>query len=62
VKAFVVILAALVFLAIAAVHGYRVYAGIPVTVSGQTVPMFVSWFGGGGAALLGLLLLVFGRK
>jgi hypothetical protein len=62
VKSFVVILAALVFLVIAALHGYRIYAGIPVLVAGQAVPMVCSWYAAGASAVLGLLLLAFGRK
>ena len=61
-KTFVVILAALVFFVVAALHGYRLYAGIPITISGQTLPMVASWYGAIGSALLGVLLLVFCRK
>lgn len=60
-KTFVVILSALVFLVIAAVHVYRVYAGIPILVGSFAVPMVASWYAAIATALLGLLL-IFARK
>ena len=61
-KSFIVVVSALVFLVIAAMHGYRIYAGIPVEVAHHAVPMVCSWYGAGLSAALGLLLLAFGRK
>ena len=55
-------LEAVIFLIVAAAHGYRIYAGIPVEVAHHTVPMVCSWYGAGISAVLGLLLLAFGRK
>jgi len=62
VKSFIVIVSALIFLVVAAAHGYRIYAGIPVEVAHHAVPMVCSWYGAGISAVLGLLLLAFGRK
>ena len=61
-KTIVVILSALVFLVMAAVHFYRIYAGIPVVVGSFAVPMGASWYAAVATALLGLLLLIFVRK
>ena len=61
-KTFVVILSALVFLVIAALHVYRIYAGIPVLVGSFAVPMAGSWYAAIATGLLGLLLLIFARK
>ena len=61
-KSFIIIVSALVFLIIAAAHGYRIYAGIPVEVAHHAVPIVCSWYGGAISAVLGLLLLAFGRK
>lgn len=62
VKSFIVVLSALVFLIVAVAHGYRIYAGIPVEVAHHVVPMVCSWYGAAISAVLGLLLLAFGRK
>lgn len=62
VKSFVVVVSALVFLAIAAAHAYRAYAGIPVTVADQAVPIMCSWACAGVTGLLAILLLAFARK
>ena len=62
VKTFVVILSALVFLVIAALHVYRIYAGIPVLVGSFAVPMAASWYAAVATGLLGLLLLISARK
>jgi hypothetical protein len=62
VKSFVVILAALVFLIVAAAHGYRIYAAVPVSIAGHALPVIVSWYGAAGSALLAVLLLIFARK
>ena len=61
-KTFIVVLSAVVFLVVAAAHGYRIYAGLPVLVAGTAVPMVCSWYAAAGSALLGVLLLVFGRR
>ncbi len=61
-KSFVVMLAALVFLVIAALHGYRVYAAVPVIVAGHVIPLVVSWYGAAISALLAVLLLIFARR
>ena len=52
------LLAAIVFLAVAAAHAYRIYAGLSVTVVGHyDVPMWVSWAGVAVPAVLAVLLL-----
>lgn len=61
-KAVIVVLAGLVFLIIAAAHGYRIYAAVPILVAGHAVPIVCSWYAAIGSAVLGLLLLLFGRK
>jgi hypothetical protein len=61
-KTFVVILSALVLLVMAALHLYRIYAGIPVVVGSFPVPMAASWCAAIATGLLGLLLLIYARK
>lgn len=61
-KTLIVVLSAVVLLVIAAAHGYRIYAGIPISVAAHDVPMMCSWYAAIGSALLGQLLLLFGRK
>jgi hypothetical protein len=51
-------IAAVVFLAVAAAHAYRIYANLGVTLGHHDVPMSVSWAGGVIAALLAVMLLV----
>ncbi len=53
---------AIVFLVVAAAHGYRLYAGLPVVVGGHDIPMMASWIGGAVAALLGIMMLVEARR
>lgn len=62
-KSFVIVLAALIFLLIAACQGYRAYAAIPVVVGAAqfAVPVLWSWIASGVAALMAILLL-FSRK
>jgi hypothetical protein len=55
-------LGALVFLIVAAAHAYRLYTGMSVSVGGHIIPMSLSWWGGGIAALLGLGLLFESRR
>ena len=57
-KTFVVVVSALLFLLIAAMHAYRAYAGIPVEVGHHVIPVMASWVCAGVTGLLGLLLLV----
>jgi hypothetical protein len=56
------LIAALVFLAVAAAHAYRIYAGLAVAVGDHTIPMSLSWAGAVIAALLGIMLLVESRR
>ena len=62
-KSFVIVLAALIFLLIAACQGYRAYEAIPVAVGAAkfVVPVLWSWIACGVAGVLGILLL-FARK
>ncbi len=55
---FFTVVAALLFLAIAAAHAYRAYTGIEVVVASHLIPMWVSWVGAGVAAFLGIMLFV----
>jgi hypothetical protein len=56
------LIAAIVFLIVAAAHAYRIYTGFPVTVGAHDIPMMASWIGGAVAALLGIMLLVESRR
>jgi hypothetical protein len=61
-KSFFLILSAIVFLAIAAAHAWRVYAGVAVVVGGLTVPMNCSIAAAAISTILGLGLLFYARK
>ena len=56
------IIAALVFLVVAAAHAYRLYAHLAVTVGSHDIPMSLSWAGAVVALVLGLMLLVESRR
>ena len=56
------LIAAVVFLAVAAAHAYRIYAGLAVTIGPHAIPMSASWAGAVIAALLGIMLLVESRR
>ncbi len=57
------IIAALLLLAIAAAHAYRLYAGgFAVVVASHSIPMWVSWPAAIIAALLGVMVLVESRR
>ena len=53
---------AILFLAVAAAHAYRLATGSEVMVGGSAVPMSVSWVGLVVAGLLGVMLLVEARR
>jgi hypothetical protein len=55
-------LSALVLLAVAAAHAYRLYAHIGVTVGGHDVPLWASWPGAIVAGFLAVMLLVEVRR
>ncbi|MDE1937901.1 MAG: hypothetical protein KGI68_02675 [Alphaproteobacteria bacterium] len=55
---FFTIVAALLFLLIAAGHAYRAYAGIEVVVASHVIPMWVSWACAAVTAFLGIMLFV----
>lgn len=55
-------IAALLFLAIAAIHAYRIYSGFDVIVAGHTLPLWGSWAGAAVAALLGVMLFAESRR
>lgn len=61
-KAFFVVVSALLFLVLAAAHAYRAYKGIPVMIDTFAVPVLASWICTGVTAVLGLGLLIFARK
>jgi len=61
VKSFIIVLAALVLLLVAAAHGYLIYAGLGITVGKCVVPMLARWICVGVAGVLGIALL-FSRK
>ena len=47
---------ALLLLVFAAVHAYRLYAGLTVVVAGHAVPLWVSWPAAIVAAVLGIMV------
>jgi hypothetical protein len=53
---------AIVFLIVAAVHAYRIYADVPVTFGVHDIPMMASWIAAAVSALLGIMLLVESRR
>lgn len=55
-------IAGLVLLVVAAVHAYRLYAGLTIVAAGHDIPMWVSWPGAIVAALLGLMVFVEARR
>ena len=56
-------IAAVLFLAAAAAHVYRLYTGaIAINVAGHNVPLSVSWAGAIVAGLLGVMLLIEARR
>jgi hypothetical protein len=57
-KAFIVVLSALLFLVMAALHAYRAYAGIPVEIGHHALPIMASWICTGVTGVLGILLLI----
>lgn len=61
-KSFVVVVSALLLILVAALHAYRAYAGLPLVIGTQAVPILASWICAGVTGVLGLLLLLVGRK
>jgi hypothetical protein len=55
-------IAAIVFFVVAAVHLYRIFAGLSVAIGSLAVPMWGSWLGAAVAALLGIMLLSESRR
>lgn len=55
-------IAGLLFLAIAVVHAYRLYAGFAITVAGQSIPVAASWAGVALGAVFGVMLLSEARR
>lgn len=56
------IIGAFVFLIVAGAHLYRLYAGLPIMIGSHDIPMWASYIGAGGAALLGIMLLAESRR
>jgi hypothetical protein len=55
-------IAGLLLLIVAAVHAYRLYAGLSIVIGGNVVPLWISWPGLIVPALLGLMLFVEARR
>jgi hypothetical protein len=55
-------IASIVFLIVAAAHAYRLYAHLSVVIGSYSVPMWFSWLGAAGAALLCVMLFVENRR
>ncbi len=53
---------ALVFFAVAAAHGYRIYSGTEVALDGHALPMTLSFWGAAIATALGAGLLFEARR
>jgi hypothetical protein len=56
------IIAAILFLIVAAVHAYRIYSGFAVVIAGYSIPIWVSWAGAVIALILGVMLLAESKK
>ena len=50
------IIAAIIFLLVAAAHAYRAYAGLAVIVGGHEIPVMASWIAAAVSAVIGLML------
>ena len=60
---FFTVIAALLFLAAAAGHAYRLFVHpFSIVVADHSLPISASWIGGGVALLLGLMLLLEARR
>jgi hypothetical protein len=53
---------AIVFLAVAVAHAYRIYAGLSVVVGSHDIPMMASWAGAAVSALLAAGLFAESRR
>jgi len=60
---FFTVIAALLFLAAAAAHAYRLFGHtFAISVAGHSIPQWASWPAGAFALLLGVMLLVEARR
>jgi len=55
-------IAGLLFLAGAAIHGYRLYSHFAVVVAGHEIPLWVSWGGVAIGVIFGFMLLSEARR
>ncbi|MGN6514396.1 MAG: hypothetical protein ACTHLR_00985 [Rhizomicrobium sp.] len=56
------VIAALLFLVVAAAHAYRLYMGWPITIHGQAFPVWGSYIGIALPALLAIMLFSEARR
>ena len=56
------LIGALIFLAVAAAHAYRAYAGLPVAIGAHDIPVMASWIAAGVSGVLGLMMLMESRR
>jgi hypothetical protein len=56
------IIGAILLLAAAAIHAYRIYTGFAVVVAGHTIPVAGSWIAVVVLAIIGLMTLVESRR
>ena len=56
------LIAAIVFLLVAAAHAYRAYAGLAVVVGGHEISMMASWIAAAVSAVLGIMLFAEARR
>jgi hypothetical protein len=59
---FFTVVSALLLLAVAAAHAYRLYSHISVVVGRHDIPLWVSWPGAIVAGFLAIMLLVESRR
>lgn len=56
------LIAGILFLLGAAIHGYRLYSGFPVVVAGHVIPLVASWVFLGIGVVFGAMLLAEARR
>jgi hypothetical protein len=56
------LIAAVIFLMVAAAHIYRAATGLTVVIDGHDIPMAVSWVAAAVSALIGVMLFAESRR
>ena len=55
-------ISALLLVIVAAIHAYRAYAGLPVSIGSHDIPVMWSWIGAVVTAVLGIGLFMESRR